>query len=83
MPEAAAPEKPNADKLPDVTLEPILVADRCDRCNARALVRAQFMNTEGALSTLDFCKHDFEAMEDAIRAKAIQILDQRELAATQ
>lgn len=43
---------------------PLTVADRCDRCMARALVRLIF-----ALSVLDFCGHCYATHAEALAAQ--------------
>lgn len=57
------------------------VADRCDTggCQAQARVRAtfEFKPNEG-IGPVDFCLHHFNANEEAIREKALDIDDQRD-----
>lgn len=57
-----------------VVPEPIAVADRCDRCGAQALVRAQ-LRTGGALL---FCGHHWADHEDALMAVAAEVFDTRD-----
>lgn len=53
---------------------PVLVAtDRCDRCSARAVVRVQ-KTIEGHSLDLDFCMHDFHALEKELTLKGFKIL---------
>lgn len=68
---AAVPEKA-PEEVPPVTLEPLKISDRCDRCRAQAFVAAQFSD-----SILLFCGHDFAKHEAKIRETALQIRDDR------
>lgn len=71
MTEAVA-DAPKAE-TPQVTLEPLKVADRCDYCSAQAFVSAEFMN-----GILMFCGHDYVKHEAKIREAALQIRDDRD-----
>lgn len=65
---------PAPETTPVVAIEPLKVADRCDRDGvAQAFVRARFMN-----GVLDLCAHHFVQNEEKIREQALQILDDRE-----
>jgi hypothetical protein len=48
-------------------------ADRCDKCGAQALVKA-----EGIGGEIFFCGHHFRAAEEKILAWAFMIVDERE-----
>lgn len=48
-------------------------ANRCDKCGAQALVKA-----EGIGGELFFCGHHFAANEEKLRSWAFDILDERE-----
>lgn len=48
-------------------------ADRCDSCNAQALVRV-----EGVSGELFFCGHHFAKSEAKIREWAFDIVDERD-----
>jgi hypothetical protein len=58
------------------------VADRCDRCGAQAFVSARIIvEVEPGISgpvDLRFCAHHFKKHEAAIRAVAVEVLDERE-----
>lgn len=57
------------------TAEPILNAgDRCDVCGARAWVRAVM-----AAASLHFCAHHARDKMDALRAGALEVIDERHL----
>jgi hypothetical protein len=47
-------------------------SDRCDRCNGQA-----FFWVNGVAGDLLFCRHHFLKYEDAIRAYAFEIIDER------
>ncbi|MFP5219637.1 MAG: hypothetical protein ACLGIG_07865 [Actinomycetes bacterium] len=49
-------------------------ADRCDRCGAQARVRVVLANGE-----LAFCGHHAKAFEPALRAQAIDWVDETDL----
>ncbi|MCD4549490.1 MULTISPECIES: DUF7455 domain-containing protein [unclassified Schaalia] len=52
---------------------PVLTAaDRCDLCGARAWVRATMKN-----GSLLFCAHHVRGHVDALREKAIELIDER------
>ena len=59
----------------ETTLSPqrlLVAADRCDRCSAKALVRA----TLTACGELYFCRHHFLEHEAAIRSMCVVIHDE-------
>ena len=49
----------------------LTVADRCDRCGARAYIRVVL-----PVGELLFCAHHGRAHEDAIKAQAVEVQDQ-------
>ncbi|HEX2806411.1 MAG TPA: hypothetical protein VHN80_09615 [Kineosporiaceae bacterium] len=51
---------------------PLSVADRCDRCGARAYIRVVLLGGGELL----FCAHHGRAHEDALRAAEAAILDE-------
>ena len=57
---------------------PMTTNDRCDyaECNVGALVRIEFV-----AGPLYFCGHHWRAVEPAARAQALDVADERELAA--
>ena len=57
---------------------PMATNDLCDyaECNARALVRIEFV-----AGPLYFCGHHWRAVEPVARAQALDVVDERELAA--
>lgn len=59
----------NTTSIPDLR-----IADRCDRCGARAYVAARIGDHE---TPLMFCAHHFRRWESRIRAAASEVLDQR------
>jgi hypothetical protein len=50
--------------------EPLLATDRCDTCQAAAMVVATFINGE-----LMFCGHHAKDKKDMLMTKAISIFD--------
>jgi hypothetical protein len=57
------------DSLALVT-ESLSALDRCDRCSARALVRAQFLNGD-----LQFCGHHAKELGNVLFIKALSVYD--------
>jgi hypothetical protein len=57
--------------MPPAPTPTLTAADRCDRCNAQARVRAVLANGE-----LMFCAHHAKAFEPALRAQALEWLDE-------
>lgn len=55
--------------------EPLTAADRCDRCGARAYVRAIFPSG----SCLLFCAHHARQHADALRSAAVEVHDETHL----
>ncbi|GAA1108545.1 DUF7455 domain-containing protein [Nesterenkonia jeotgali] len=47
--------------------------DRCDRCGAQAYVRAALSSGAGVLL---FCNHHARAVEDSLRPKTIEWIDE-------
>lgn len=57
------------------------IADRCDRCGAQAFARARVVVEVGGERgpvDLNFCGHHFAKHEDALRAVAVEVIDERE-----
>jgi hypothetical protein len=52
------------------TRQPIVVSDRCDKCGARAMVRATFSGGE-----LYFCGHHAREAETMLVSQAIEVYD--------
>ena len=52
------------------TRRPLLVADRCDKCGAQAMVRATMANGE-----LYFCGHHGRELGTSLIVKALQDFD--------
>lgn len=52
------------------TVEPLKVADRCDRCGAQAKVKATLVNGE-----LFFCGHHARATGNKLVLQAAQVYD--------
>ena len=69
---APAGEDPNPVKEPRLVWS-LRAVDRCDRCGAQAYVSA---TVEGV--PLLFCGHHYRRHEDALRAVATEIVDERE-----
>ncbi|QWW18867.1 hypothetical protein I6B53_06840 [Schaalia sp. 19OD2882] len=61
-------ERPNANSAV------LTAADRCDMCGARAWVRATM-----ASGNLHFCAHHARNHIDALRLKALEVVDERHL----
>lgn len=59
-------ERPLSDRLTN--------ADRCDQCQAQALVWVKMPNSENGLL---YCAHHFNKHEDKLREIAVEIADER------
>lgn len=62
------------DEAPTAAPAQLTAADRCDQCGARAWVRVTMANGE-----LYFCAHHAQRHMEALRASAIDIVDERHL----
>lgn len=47
--------------------------DRCDRCNAQALVWVNLLSGD-----LQFCGHHYSKNEEALKSYAIEVVDERD-----
>jgi len=53
-----------------VKVEELTAQDRCDKCSARALIRAKFTSGE-----LLFCGHHARELEEKLTAQAVSVFD--------
>lgn len=56
----------------DFRSDVLRASDRCDKCGMQAYYRVEF----GAGTDLDFCRRCFLAREQALRERALMVLDE-------
>jgi hypothetical protein len=59
-----------ATLIPDTLTATLAIADRCDRCGARATTRVVLAGG----NDLVFCSHHSRRYEDALRAVAVEVV---------
>lgn len=66
-------QQPEPPREVEVRVRKIARADRCDRCRAQAFALATVKGID-----LLFCGHHFARFEEALRAVAERVIDERE-----